>query len=813
MKKHLLKKTKSFFAFLLLILPSLAMTQGNPPPNVINFQSTDTLINSTMVDSVVLYSFFAHKSNINVSLNFSSKSGMDSLYSLSLLDSNQTIIVQAIDSNLNITHSNLLIGKHYFIKIEAALNDTFALLLGDTTIVIYDTNHVCGFADNCNLLTNANFDNVFPSATINNNSNPLFINGFGTAQDTMSLVDSNKNYYSNMVCDWYKILETPVIGNDSLKQNFAGMWGKFDNQECIATRTKIYPGIMYVVEYDLKSDCNSGISGANLRFGFRPSLMPIQVPPSQAASILYYNKAILPGTFSWHHETDTFTLSPLVFGSIPMKEMWIYPQSSSGNYPLNIGIDNIVLKPLSLSPATPIVNGIRFICNQTDSIFTYSITNYDSLWVYFVEVNNGSLPYSKKIFTQNFSLNLGIESVTTINLTVCGKTSSFEVYRCCNPYTATDSALYYCNDTITTNQIIDGNNISICGVLQINANVTIKNSEILFGPESSIKVGSSYTLTLINDSLADGCQRLWKGVYPTDSTSRIIVDSCYFEHSYSALNSYNNSKLQVINSVFENNNLAIHFRAYNLDKPIPDQNGYWYVAPSNAYVVGNTFKFTNSFVSNTQYISNPVGIQIDTVYKITIGDNSSVALVNIFDSLRYGIKGVNSIANIYNASFNQINQFNYQVNLDYSVDNQNVPLEGAIHFSKTKLPANSIPASTQINKAIGNQYLTIGGDSGRTCTFNNCNFGIFAENVSVQIKNNTFTNQKYNAIYIKELFDSHIMNNQITMTGNYTNVDEVLKASIQIRNIQNVSAGRDVWILNNTINNPTADYLKTSFLC
>jgi len=51
------------------------------------------------------------------------------------------------------------------------------------------------------------------------------------------------------------------------------------------------------------------------------------------------------------------------------------------------------------------------------------------------------------------------------------------------------------------------------------------------------------------------------------------------------------------------------------------------------------------------------------------------------------------------------------------------------------------------------------------------------------------------------------------MTGNYTNVDEVLKASIQIRNIQNVSAGRDVWILNNTINNPTADYLKTSFLC
>jgi hypothetical protein len=804
MKNKIQIEVKMALMLFFIVLINRTTYSQSPPPNFVSLPSHDTTVTSVMTDTILYYGFIPESQFINARLSFPLKGNNTTNYAFSLLDQNLDTIAIVLDSNFIISYSDLSIGNQYYLKIAALINDPFLLLLGDTLIIIYDGNSICGFVDNCNLLTNSGFNDVFIPATYQNNSNPLWVNGFGTAQDLMQLHDTNQNIYSNMVCDWYRLYKDAVIGNDGIMQNYAAMWGKSLEQETIGTLTKVYPGVTYIIDYDLKSSSISQLTNANLIFGFRPYLFPLlYAPTNYPYSILRYSKQINIGTNPWSHYSDTFNLSTQMYGSIPMIEMMIYAQSNHALIPIDIGIDNIVLRPLSPSPLAPIVEGVTHICSTTDSIYNYTIANYDSLWVYFVEVSSNSKNYSKKIYTQDFELDLGFETETTVSITVCGNTTTFKVYRCCNPFQPTDNAVYFCNDTLTNNQTLDGENISICGWLTINANVIIKNSNFKFGPESGIKVGSGYTLILENDNLADGCNMIWKGIFPTDSTSKILVDSCYFEHAHSALNSYFNSKLQVINSVFENNNRGIHLRDY---KPnyVTTRDGYIPPSGSNAYIIGSSFDFTNSYVNNAQHISNPIGIQIDTVYQITIGDSLGSFQKNYFNNLRYGIKSTFSVLTVINAKFSNIKSNNPFNNRDFILNQNNRPDEAAIFIEKPKLPAGSLPVPILVNTALGNTTVIVGGDSiNKYCEFVNCNFGVYAYSALAKIDYNKFLNQKYNAIHILEPVSGTLVNhNKITMSSSFMIVDtNIIHPSIIISKTLKSLKGVALEVIDNRINN------------
>ena len=60
-------------------------------------------------------------------------------------------------------------------------------------------------------------------------TNPLYIDAFGTVQDILGLVDSNKYHYQNMVCDWNKMYSTPNVKTDNVYNNFAFMQGNSNN--------------------------------------------------------------------------------------------------------------------------------------------------------------------------------------------------------------------------------------------------------------------------------------------------------------------------------------------------------------------------------------------------------------------------------------------------------------------------------------------------------------------------------------------------------------------------------------------------------
>jgi len=809
MKNTLFKTLKGIALSLLFLSIVQRSSAQNSSSNAIQLQNCDTSITAPIADSVVWYQFIATKNNIAAQTTLSDYLPLSNTRTLSLFDNNLNLISFCNDSLLLLNNNQLILSNNYYLKITGLANDTFNLQLETEIITIYDSHFACPTSESCNLLSNGYFNDVFQYATVEvpvivngktKQGNLLQINAFGTSQDTMGLVDTNKSFYTNMVCGWQRLHETPNIKNDTVQSNFAYMWGYYKSQECISTRVKIYPTIDYAIDYDLKRSNGFNASNGQYRFGFRPYYNIIGPTPSKDTSFIYHSKSLPYGSANWYHVADTFNLSSAKYGTIPMKQLIIYPfnhsQTNNTSFLAKISIDNILLRPLTPPPTNSYLTGLTHICSSnTDSIFQYKIINYDSLWTYFITVNNNVLNYSVRVFTDTFSIDIATQSSTTITLKVCDLKNSITVYRCCDPFSSSDSAIYYCNDSITSPQTIDGENISICGWLQINADVTIKNSNIKFGQKSGIRVGDGYSLTFDNDSLQRGCEVPWIGVFANNSNSSIIIKNSYISGAESAIVSSNNTEIRAISNDFVNNLVGIWIRNYNPPSGLIDD-GWIPPPPSNTYIAGN------SFVNLSYYnMSNKInaGIRIDTVYNITIGDDSLLSLKNTFQTLRYGIKAIYSDVKVINNEFKNI----YQIQAKPNTDTQIRPQEAAVHCTKAIVSNSlSLPPPSQFTPCISPK-LEIGGIGNSINTFDSCNFGVYTYGYETKVLNNIFTNQFYNAVYaLQPRNNSVIDNNTISMSSVFHAKDtSIIHAAINCRKVFNSSIGIDLDIIGNTINN------------
>ncbi|MCF8296887.1 MAG: T9SS type A sorting domain-containing protein [Saprospiraceae bacterium] len=450
----------------------------------------------------------------------------------------------------------------------------------------------------------------------------------------------------------------------------------------------------------------------------------------------------------------------------------------------------------------PIISGKKFICGNP-GISVYTILNFNPNTVYKWDINNSNFSTYPNILTDStFTVNWANYPNGGIIYVYACEMGTFNVFKCCDPFTPADSAIYYCNDTISIQTTFSNEKISICGFLYINADVTINNSLIKFGQLSGIKILPGYTLTINNDSLIAGCNYMWDGIYADDSTTSIIItNNSFFGHATNAVVGAKNANISITSSEFKDNFVGVKIRNYNPEcelvvwpdptPPPPPAN--------NTYIAGCMFhrSTTPMPTSLDPYYYNFIGVQIDSVYDITIGDYSFASLKNTFDNLLFGIKSINSGLQVYNNEFKNISH-TAAVPI---VDTYNHPLEGAIHCTKAIYTAGSSIPSSQYISCIKNDVI-VGGLGLKRNVFENSNFGIFTYKHSLLALNNEFTEQYFNAIYdYLSLGISHINNNVIEQhNGSWAN-SAILNSAIRMESAFKSLMGKDLEILNNEIHN------------
>lgn len=331
--------------------------------------------------------------------------------------------------------------------------------------------------------------------------------------------------------------------------------------------------------------------------------------------------------------------------------------------------------------------------------------------------------------------------------------------------------------------------VTINGIITINENLEFNNcTNVKLGVNAKIIVMPGCTLTIKNSNFT-ACECNWEGIYVENSSAKLIIENSFFSGAKNAVVSSYDGKISLYNTTFSNNQLSVWIRRYNPES-IDIFGNPVIPTPHNAYIGKCKFEKTALYISN----SNPIGIKIDTVYNVCIGDVTLANNQNEFYKMAKSIISTASDVNIFNNYFNE--SFYYASGNDPIINSDYEPEDVAIFI---KRPYDPNPPQ-QNNYAIQNKVNIGGTASNQSNIFNTQNVGIYGFDTQVHIKNNTFSNQRFTAIHLKDLYNSDINNNSITMENNFMAINNLYNSSILTENSL-ASAYVKLNINNNTINN------------
>lgn len=464
-------------------------------------------------------------------------------------------------------------------------------------------------------------------------------------------------------------------------------------------------------------------------------------------------------------------------------------------------IDDIVITPVQPPQDKPIISGPTTTCNQSGSI-TYTITNFDPTFVYRYSINGGPIQIAhSNTFTVDLSdLNLPVNIIWMENW--CENYAEYIVYQCCEPTGYT----LFVDEDLTNYKIatIQNNKMVINGIVNVHDHISLSNFDVKFGSMAKLVIDDGYNFTMNSGSLEDACNYPWDGIYidnsnPSVSSKLKLNGLTSIRGAFNAVVSSNNAEIELTNNYFVNNDIGIKVRNYkpNLCGAVPIGQPPVVVPSYSAIVTGNTFeKIANPY----SMFGNFYGIQIDTVYDITIGNENSTQ--NTFKGLNIGIKLNSSGVKVYHNKFENITNSTNPPILSYN----NKP-QGKIGILAEKL---IVPSNITMNYPLPyeNQCIAssiIVGKTGTNCgnEFVNCDFGVYSYKHYAEIVNNTFTSQRYNAVWVWDA-RSKVNNNTIQQLSGVWNTNENLNSAIFIEKTFNPSAAYNLQIAEvkaNTITN------------
>jgi len=701
--------------------------------------------------------------------------------------------------------SGLIVNDYFYIKITPG--DTagfFVLSLTESNPIQVYFDFDC-IPECDNLVFNGGFEinlphhfhpccdpNELPPCTISG-VNWLYYYPFNTFHDDCFLINPTLNQtYSDMVCKWGTFnFVTPQLFKGLNNNTFAYMWAHSIQNEAITTDVYMKAGITYTIEFDylLLNTDPSVIAESKLAFYASPS-------PTSLTSYMLPLVSIAQSPTTWTSHTMTYQPVADVYAISFFPEMPTYGRT-------HFYIDNIKISPPKPEEC-PIISGPEVVCPGT-TIITYTITNYDPVYVYRYSINGGPLQIA---YGNTIQVDLATISGSQVEIWVknwCECYGTFTTLISCDP-TPTADAVFLDGDVITQT-LFSGDVIFICGGVFVGANVTFDNNcELIFAPKSSMIVLPGFSVTFDNSLLTDACQLQWKGVFADyHNTSIVVQNNCTIKHALNAIVSSEGASLDITNSLFHNNTTAVKIRQYDqycdLFNPPPP------LPPHPAYFAGNTFTRDIS-ISFPGLLGPYTGIMIDTVYEVTVGDYTMLPAVgrNSFVNLDYGIKVSYSNVFVYNNLFDNIAKGTH---MPVTNPQNNHPDEGAIYAWSVipPPPSPNHPAPPpQLQSSCIAKRITVGGQyQYQPNEFIDCNIGVYSDKFRINCDWNVFTSQRFNAVYsVDPGFESTVRNNQITQvpglwatSSNATH--SIFDAAIRLANTFPPGNGKSIGVNNNII--------------
>jgi hypothetical protein len=357
--------------------------------------------------------------------------------------------------------------------------------------------------------------------------------------------------------------------------------------------------------------------------------------------------------------------------------------------------------------------------------------------------------------------NKAILTVVATNNQGYSATASFEIYPCC-----TDHADYVFNNYTTTSNlsIPTGSSVIINGDFIMEHNVSFDNANVYVSPNSKIKLNNTtISLSITNfttiTSTIDCCIDMWDGIYTSDITQDVDIISSTITNAQHALNVYQGSSFMVEYSDFINNYKNIYI-----------YQGSGGGTPAYPGIIrGCNFIGNNSLPHHPyQGMQTYSGVEVFRTNLLTIGDPSSASYTNNFESMFCGIKTEQSLVNIYNNQFTNINS-----------SLQSPGFDPTQIYNATAIFSIGDPVlNIGINLWQGTK---IGGSGLYSNDLKNCYNGIYAYNLLLQVDENSL-NTTHFGVEGRDLYDnSYVRNN--TIAGAISATDHT-REGIRISNIQ-----------------------------
>lgn len=371
------------------------------------------------------------------------------------------------------------------------------------------------------------------------------------------------------------------------------------------------------------------------------------------------------------------------------------------------------------------------------------------------------------------------------------------------------------------------------GFLYIDTNIIFDSMEFKMQVDAGMIINKNRTLT-INNSFIHACgNRMWNGIYVMDSTKTLYLTNNKIADAKEAIHTEKNGKIVVKNNIFDVNYKSIVMQNYwgTYQDTIKQNQFLCQTIPS--YIVYSTL--LAPYTGQRSYL----GIDVQNVKSMNIGETGGASVCNRFDNLNNGIYTYmsggnirnNQMINIINSTFtgkainvkgdNSINAYNLVMKIGLDSTNQNkltgctygIELEGmasevlyndfnnnfqAIRFINTSsISFTSSPSSFFNTRIHHNTIDTLKG-------FGTADgIGINIDQVYYTIKsidNNKLTNPSFTGSTDLLTKSAGILSNNTfaTGSGNFEANDNIIT---NIRLGIKVLNGDSMYIHNNTISN------------
>ncbi len=429
---------------------------------------------------------------------------------------------------------------------------------------------------------------------------------------------------------------------------------------------------------------------------------------------------------------------------------------------------NTVTKDLEvyLTPEVPAVTGHFNNCDDPEK--EYVIDNYNSSYNYTISVDPpafGTVHYTGgNTFSVNWDFSSQPNAYADIVVEVedmdseCNNFAEYRVVECCEGEgndTHINNAVYSQLPQSVKDELLDLSYKSfyINGVFILDEDITVENAVFFCGGNAKFKIADNVAVDFDNVEIKAYCEYMWDGIYVTSSNSSIDLKYCTLSDAQQAVVSSNGGVFTIEDSYINASYKGLVVSSYN---PIPNYPDPYVPHPGS--ITGSTITGSDALAwmpyENEQ---SYVGVEVDKVNELTIGDQTDAASQNVFQSLFCGIKAINSYTKVYNNKFVNIRE------APSSAPVPPAPFDPVIQPSALTHSAAifSISPSGGYTSFFQDKLLVKGNHSGANGNmFDDFNRGIQVYNQPSDIRNNTFKDG-FRSVIVYQPMSTRVQHNTI----------------------------------------------------